>query len=286
MSSSRQTRTEKISCAGGQMMAVNSFQLYSKSIFYSITSVTPPPKCLSKMHSRLCTGLSLISNPTLQADHGCNPDFVPAPLWPHLMNSPHTLSYLSIHFFHSCWWNYSCRTHASTALQHGLEEQWVELPLSQKTCVEVFCGTKATVPHFQPFSLHWWRCYCTETPSPALKTRLALLPWNTTLTLLLGQYCSNPLNAHLRDHEMSNNGCGRLPWHHTLACCAIEALERSFAGDTREQSPIYFPLGMIVPAQKDTQAALLSRAAGLELCSVSAECRKCQQGKWAQTRQI
>lgn len=144
------------------------------------------------MHSRLCTGLSLISNPTLQADHGCcNPDFVPEPLWPHLMNSPHTLSYLSTHFFHSCWWN-SCRTHPSTALQHDLKGQWIELPQSQKTFADMFCGTKVTAPYFQLFSLHWCRCYCTETPSSALQTRSALLPWNTTLALLLEQYCSNP----------------------------------------------------------------------------------------------
>lgn len=118
------------------------------------------------MHSRLCTGLSLISNPTLQAAHGCNPDFVPAPLWPHLINSPHTLSYLSTHFFRSCQWNYSCRTLPSTALQHGLKGQWVELPQGQKSpALKYFVGPKGAAPHFQPFSLHWLSITRTTVPT-------------------------------------------------------------------------------------------------------------------------
>lgn len=162
------------------------------------------------MHSRLCTGLSLISNPTLQAAHGCNLDFVPAPLWPHLMNSPHTLSYLSTHFFRSCQWNYSCRTHPSTALQHGLKGQWVELPWGQKSPVlKCFVGLRQQL-HISNLSR------CTGTPSSALQTRPALLPWNATLTLLLRQYCSNPVTAHLRDHEMSNSGCGTVEHSHGI----------------------------------------------------------------------
>lgn len=95
------------------------------------------------MHSRLCTGLSLISNLTLQAAHECNLDFVPAPLWLHLINSPHILSYLSTHFFRSCQWNYSCRTLPSTSLQHGLKGQWVQLPQGQKSpALKYFVGLR------------------------------------------------------------------------------------------------------------------------------------------------
>lgn len=248
------------------MMAVGSFQLYSKSIFSSIASNTtlrvPIKDALKTLH------WSFIDfQPHPASSSWCNLDFVPAPLWPSLMNSPHTLSYLSMHFFRSCWWNYSCRTHPSMALQHGLKGQWVDLPRGQKSPVlKCFVGVRQQL-HISNLSR------CTETPSSALQTGPALLPWNATLTLLLGQYCSNPVTAHLRDHEMSNNGCGTLPWHHTLACCAIKALERSFAGDTWEQSPIYFSLGMIVPAQKDTQAALLNKAAVLShaLCLLNAQ---------------
>lgn len=115
------------------------------------------------MHSRLCTGLSLISNPTLQASSWLQSRLCPCtPLAPLDEISPHTVLYLSTHFFHSCQWNYSCRTHPSTALQHGLKGQWVELPQGQKSpALKYFVGLRQQL-HISNYS------HCTDRGVTAL----------------------------------------------------------------------------------------------------------------------
>lgn len=167
------------------------------------------------------------------------------------MNCPPTLSYLSTHFFPPDHARLTPAQHLVMALKANKSNC---LKARHHLCWGVLWdqGKSSTSPTFHAASIQVF----TQAPPSAPQTHPAPLPGNTTLTLLLGQSCSKPITAHLRDHEMSNNGCGTLPWHLTLACRAIEALERSFAGDTREQSPIYFSLGMTAPAQKDTQAAL------------------------------
>lgn len=145
---------------------------------------------------------------------------------------------------------------------------WIALR-PEVTCAEVFCGTKATAPHFQPFSLHWYSIISTTNTSGTASMECHTNTSAGTI-LLQRRYCS-PKRSWDVEQWMWNSGT--LPWHHTLACCAIKALERSFAGDTWEQSPIYFTLGMIVPAQKDIQAALLNKAAVLSraLCLLNAQ---------------
>lgn len=147
------------------------------------------------------------------------------------------------------------------------------------TCVEVFCGSKATAPHFQPFSMHWNSIISTTNRSCTASMECHT---NTSAgTILLKPHYCSPKRSWDVKQWMWNTPMAP---HTGLLCHQGSGTELCW-GHMRTKPHLFFP-GDDCSCSEGHTGGSVEQGCCLEPCSLSAQCTKCQPGKWAQTRQI